>query len=107
MAIERISNLIKNITSEKLNLSTGTMVNFITEFHLLFINDFSVPFDNNLSERDLRHVKSKVKISGCFRSLQGLQNYLNVKSIIETCKKKSLNFYEIILNLFKKIPVNI
>lgn len=77
------------------------------ENHLLFINDFSVPFDNNLSERDLRHVKSKVKISGCFRSLQGLQNYLNVKSIIETCKKKSLNFYEIILNLFKKIPVSI
>ena len=33
MAIERISNLIKNITSEKLNLSTGTMVNFITEFN--------------------------------------------------------------------------
>lgn len=77
------------------------------ENHLLFIYDFSVPFDNNLSERDLRHVKSKIKISGCFRSLEGLQNYLNVKSIIGTCKKKSINFYETILNIFKKIPVSI
>lgn len=77
------------------------------ENHLLFIYDFCVPFDNNLSERDLRHVKSKIKISGCFRSLEGLQNYLNVKSIIGTCKKKGINFYETIFNIFKKIPVSI
>ena len=77
------------------------------ENHLLFIYDFSVPFDNNLSERDLRHVKSKIKISGCFRSLEGLQNYLNVKSIIGTCKKKGMNFYEMVFNIFKKIPVSI
>lgn len=77
------------------------------ENHLLFLYDFSVPFDNNLSERDLRHVKSKIKISGCFRSLDGLQNYLNIKSIIGTCKKRCLNFYEMINNIFKKIPVSI
>ncbi len=77
------------------------------ENHLLFIYDFTVPFDNNLSERDLRHVKSKIKISGCFRSLEGLQNYLNVKSIIGTCKKKGINFYETIFCIFKKIPVSI
>ncbi len=77
------------------------------ENHLLFIYDFTVPFDNNLSERDLRHVKSKIKISGCFRSLEGLQNYLNVKSIIGTCKKKGINFYETIFSIFKKIPVSI
>ena len=75
--------------------------------HLLFIYDFSVPFDNNLSERDLRHVKSKIKISGCFRSLEGLQNYLNIKSIIGTCKKKCIDFYKTIFNIFAKIPVNI
>ena len=71
------------------------------ENHLLFVYDFSIPFDNNLSERDLRHVKSKLKISGCFRSETGMQNYL---SIVSTCRKKALNFYQLSNHVFKNIP---
>lgn len=77
------------------------------ENHLLFAYDFTVPFDNNLSERDLRNVKSKLKISGCFRNETGMQNYLNLQSIIGTCRKKSLNFYQTIEKIFKNIPVEI
>lgn len=74
---------------------------------MLFLYDFNMPFDNNLSERDLRHVKSKQKISGHFNSMEGIKNYLNIKSIIGTCKKQSINFYEIISKLYKNIPVSI
>lgn len=100
----------KNLKSKFYKIEEKRLLNRLKKYkenHLLFIYDFSVPFDNNLSERDLRHVKSKIKISGCFRSLDGLQNYLNVKSIIGTCKKKGINFYEMIFNIFKKIPVSI
>ena len=32
--------------------------------HLLFLHDFRVPFDDNMSERDLRKVKNRQKMAG-------------------------------------------
>lgn len=77
------------------------------ENHLLFLYDFSMPFDNNLSEREIRHVKMKQKISGHFKSINGLQGYLDIKSIIITCNKLGKDFYEYIKSIFQNIPVTI
>lgn len=75
--------------------------------HLKFIANFVMPFDNNLSERELQHVKTKQKISGAFNSMEGLQNYLNIKSIIITCKKKGDDFYTFLNDIFENRPVTI
>lgn len=77
------------------------------ENHLMFLYDFSVPFDNNLAERDLRHVKSKQNISGHFNSMEGIKIYLNIKSIIGTFKKRGENFYNKIFKIYENIPVSI
>ena len=77
------------------------------ENHLLFMHDFSIPFDNNLSERELRHVKSKLKAAGCFRSSEGMKDYLDIKNIIITCGKKLMNYHEIIKNIYSNNPIEI
>ena len=77
------------------------------ENHIMFLYDFSVPFDNNLAERDLRHVKTKQKISDHFNSMEGIKIYLNIKSIIGTLKKQGQNFYNKIFKIYENIPVSI
>jgi transposase len=62
----------------------------------LFAHDFSVPFDNNLAERDIRMVKTKTKVSGCFRSLDGAESYLKIMSYVGTVKKHGFSAYEAI-----------
>ena len=62
--------------------------------HLYFIEDFSIPFDDNLSERDLRIFKNKTKISGGFRSMNVAQDFANVLSIIKTSIKRKVNPFD-------------
>jgi len=45
---------------------------------LAFLRDFAVPFDNNQSERDLRMMKLRWKISGTFHSFQALMNFCRI-----------------------------
>lgn len=66
----------------------------------LFVRDFDVPFDNNQAERDVRNVKTKTKVSGCFRTVTGAQNYLDIMSYISTGKKHGVSAYEALTAAF-------
>jgi|ERR1700722_1917225 len=61
---------------------------------LRFANDFSVPFTNNQAERDLRMMKVKQKISGCFRTNAGAENFATLRAVISTARKQSWNILE-------------
>ena len=65
----------------------------------LFAHDFNVPFDNNQAERDIRNVKVKQKVSGTFRSQEGLKNYADTYSVIGTATKQGLSVFKTLKNI--------
>ena len=69
--------------------------------HLRFLTDFRIDFTNNLAERGLRKVKTKLKIAGGFRKLEFSKYYCDAISIIDTCKKQNMNIGETIRNIFR------
>ena len=69
-----------------------------------FVNNLNVPFDNNQAERDIRMVKTKTKVSGCFRSDEGATAYLRIMSYIGTAKKHGINVFRAIAAAFAGNP---
>lgn len=75
--------------------------------YLLWAYNFSLPSTNNNSERNIRPIKSKLKISGQFQNINYVKYYANIRSYIETCKKNNINIIDACIKLINGKPYTI
>ena len=84
----------KSETSKQINSLTKARDKIFT--FLLYPN---VPAHNNDSEKAIRNIKVKLKVSQQFKSPQGAIDYANLRSIVDTSRKRGMNEFEALRNV--------
>ncbi|GAC1391361.1 MAG: hypothetical protein NVS4B11_10470 [Ktedonobacteraceae bacterium] len=74
---------------------------------LSFLNDLSLPFSNNLAERDLRMIKVQQKISGTFRSEDGATAFCTMRSYLSTMRKQGRPMLAAMAAVFAGSPFSV
>jgi transposase len=72
--------------------------------YLRFTHDWRVPPDNNGSERDIRMIKLRQKVSGCLRTLSGAQHFCAIRSYLSTAAKHGKHFFDTLVMLAEGHP---
>lgn len=72
---------------------------------LAFLDDLTIPFDNNQAERDLRPLKMQQKVSGCFRSDPGADAFARLRSYFATLRKQGQALLPALQTVFAGQPL--
>jgi hypothetical protein len=72
--------------------------------YLRFTQDWRIPADNNGSERDIRMIKLRQKVSGCLRTLTGAKQFCAIRSYLSTAAKHGKHFFNTLVMLAEGRP---
>jgi len=103
-----LENKLEKLLTHRLDKNHKELVSFqkrmlkYQDYIFTFLYHPKVPPDNNGSERAIRNVKVKLKVSGQFKSWKGLENFLVLRSITDTALKNKQHVLNA-LNLIAKL----
>lgn len=92
-----LENKLKKLLTCRLDVKLKELISFqkrmlkYKDYILTFLYHPKVPPDNNGSERAIRNVKVKLKVSGQFKSWEGVENFLILRSITDTVLKNKMH----------------
>ena len=72
--------------------------------YLRFTRDWRIPADNNGSERDIRMIKLRQKVSGCLRTFTGATQFCAIRSYLSTAAKHGRTFLDTLVMLAEGRP---
>jgi transposase len=72
--------------------------------YLRFTRDWRVPAENNGSERDIRMIKLRQKVSGCLRTLTGAKQFCAIRSYLSTAAKHGRTVFDTLVMLAEGQP---
>jgi transposase len=67
--------------------------------YLRFTHDWLVVPDNNGSERDIRMIKLRQKVSGGLRTLAGAKQFCAIRSCLSAAAKHGMHFFDALVML--------
>jgi len=92
----KAKSILKSQTQKQINSLKKARDKIFT-----FLLHPNVPPDNNGSERAIRNIKVKQKVSGQFKSEDGAECYANIRSIVDTSRKRGLNEFVVLQNIIE------
>lgn len=98
---QKLSTLLETDTSNKHKKEKAFVKRLIKNRNSIFTFLYykEVPPDNNGSERSIRNLKVKMKISNQFKSFEFAHHYAVIRSVIDTTIKNSMNVFDALVNL--------
>ena len=103
LQIKVLKTKMKNLLGESLSHLDEEFERFkkgilkVKDYLFTFLSNPLVPYDNNASERGVRKIKVKQKVSGCFRTDEGADDFAKLHSIAETAMKNGNSKFNAIL----------
>lgn len=108
--VQQIQKCAEKLYHTKIKPSHKNLISFqkriikYKDYLFPFLEDQNIPPDNNGSERAIRNVKVKQKVSGQFKTIDGANQFAIIRSVMDTCIKNNADVFSTLASIHILIP---